>query len=83
MYLLQFKVTGCGAFPLDMLRYDACYPATQDDVDNLAASSELALQGCTRTYTLHRRQLLKSETPTVKRWESFLWSCRVMNVRKV
>jgi len=34
-YVVTFKVRGSGAFPLDMLRYDACHPTRPDDVSKL------------------------------------------------
>ncbi len=32
MYLRRFTVRGSGEFPLDMLRYDSCWPKTGHDV---------------------------------------------------
>jgi hypothetical protein len=34
-YTFRFKVSGSFTFPLDMLRYDACFPGTQQDVADL------------------------------------------------
>lgn len=36
MKLLHFTVEGRGDFPLDMLRYDACYPFTEHDTRMLS-----------------------------------------------
>lgn len=59
-----FTVAGRGAFPLDMLRYDCCWPMTGDDVTNLDG-------------TIERREItLVSATPnspTRGRWSSFGW----------
>ena len=55
-------------FPLDMLRYDSCYPANQESVGRIA-------------YTLDNIRLEEHETielltgyrTTPERWESFGW----------
>ena len=31
VFSLRFEVIGSGAFPVDMLRYDQCYPASEVD----------------------------------------------------
>lgn len=40
MYTTSFTVVGDSAFPLDMLRYDGCYPETSDDVNEMCDSLE-------------------------------------------
>ena len=32
------KITGRGEFPIDMLRYDRCHPASSEDCDKIARS---------------------------------------------
>jgi len=66
----RFTVKGTGAFPIDMLRYDACWP------DH--AADAIAIQD-----TYHRRERQQNRrftvtlcgvgqgAPTVARWESF------------
>jgi len=34
----RLEVSGTGRFPVDMLRYDACYPASSKDVEKLCAT---------------------------------------------
>lgn len=69
-----FIVTGIGQFPFDMLRYDGCYPASEQEARKL--------QGyCNNLYTSERvRERLSVElrtchegAPTTARWSSFLW----------
>ena len=38
-YIQRFQVTGRMAFPIDMLRYDACYPDSERDAAIIAAIS--------------------------------------------
>jgi hypothetical protein len=60
----RFTVHGRGAFPFDMLRYDACYPVL--DATALARYDQRAIvmEG------VHER----GWEPTVQRWRSFGWS---------
>lgn len=71
MLYQTFKVTFRGHFPLDMLRYDMCFPDSEEDVaiiyDSIAISP---LKGT--TVTLARWVRGKKELPTADRWESFL-----------
>lgn len=54
------------SFPTDMLRYDACYPSTQDDVVAMGSRSG-------RPVTLTRIIRYKDQRPRSERWESFGW----------
>lgn len=63
----RFEVTGRGAFPMDMLRYDACYPASEADAGVLQ-----------RVTTGRSREeatvaLVSLRAPTQERWASFGW----------
>lgn len=49
--LRTFKVTGAGQFPIDMLRYDACWPATEAD------AGKLQFDSLTETQPTHRRTI--------------------------
>ena len=64
----EFTVEGNGEFPWDMLRYDRCWPASEDQIVALAP--------------YHRGELFKNtrqvkmrglNEPTPARWESFGW----------
>jgi hypothetical protein len=65
----RFTVTGRGKFPLDMLRYDRCYPATEPDVGVIEWSS------WPRKREHFKVDLVKPDggEPTVARWDSFGW----------
>lgn len=65
----RFKVAGRGSFPIDMLRYDVCWPTTEKAANTIARSFQPAQGEMTVELesTLHNR-------PTVARWESFGWT---------
>ena len=61
----SFTVEGIGAFPLDMLRYDECYPCTQGDV------AKIAYKDSKQVYRVSLGT--NNSTVTSARWESFGW----------
>ena len=61
--LEKFGVEGDGKFPIDMLRYDSCWPHSSIDVDAFNRKGR-------RTITL-----ASYSAPTIARWESFGWRC--------
>ena len=69
--LFRVLVEGSGEFPYDMLRYDACWPRTEQDAHqmNLAATC----QGDVRRVELLTYKEYKSWQPTVGRWHSMGW----------
>lgn len=64
----EFTVEGHGEFPLDMLRYDRCWPKTEADDSRAMESSYLSSP--VRRVTL---VTISEGAPTVGRWESFGW----------
>jgi len=60
----QYTVRGSGTFPIDMLRYDAAYPAGRETVDGLAPSN----------YAKRKVRLISYHPPTADRWKSFGWT---------
>lgn len=65
---MVFQVKGVGIFPVDMLRYDECWPATSDDATELACN--LSGDDPLATWTI---ELMSAKKPTVNRWKSFGW----------
>lgn len=65
-----FKVEGTGAFPIDMLRRDECYPRSTEDAAGIAA--EAPAQRVVTLCHVDSRPLF-SWSPTAERWESFGW----------
>ncbi len=83
MYACKFRVIGKGHFPMDMLRYDQCFPRTTDDAIALVPSDHPAdhvfAQANTREIELIKLANTKhGAMPTNARWASFGW--RVMRV---
>ena len=71
-----FKVTGKGEFPLDMLRYDECYPATTMSAQSIAAIESVIDEDSGRYRRVKREVYLVSHRRfiTEDRWSSFGWT---------
>ena len=68
--LHQFTVEGTGAFPVDMLRYDQCWPTTEAHDTHAVANSFNE-----RNIGAPWRITLTGINPaTVARWASFGWN---------
>lgn len=65
------KVEGRGTFPLDMLRYDACYPATGEDAKNMRASHDEVAKWTIFVKKNTSPKYAKGAVWTLARWESF------------
>ena len=77
----RFTVRGYSAFPLDMLRYDACYPDRQEDVAELHATLDVhELHGRLHAKQPFVVQLKSNHPPEPARWASFSW--KVISVVK-
>ena len=72
LYIQTFQVEGRGEFPIDMLRYDACYPNTEEDAGLIAMSDHRPHQNQIRI-VISRLVGAKNTPPTVGRWASFGW----------
>jgi hypothetical protein len=66
----EFTVTGRGRFPLDMLRYDTCYPVGSDSVSRIEAKTIFERLSRANVEVRLRSDL---KMPTVDRWKSFGW----------
>jgi len=75
-YKWTFTVIGHGTFPLDMLRYDACYPIDSESVSGLEYDRDNRHEP--------RKVQLRSHlnSPTNARWASFGWLVLRETVRK-
>lgn len=60
------KVSGRGEFPMDMLRYDSCSPATE--IDGCLISQTFKKYG---TWDIYVKSSNKKQKWTVDRWTSF------------
>ena len=82
-YTITFSVNGSGYFPLDMLRYDACYPKGSDDVSRILASVDRELarpDGRREPIWLVHRGNERTWQPTFGRWSSFLWGVSTTSI---
>lgn len=69
-YFTSFTVTGSGRFPVDMLRYDQCWPVTSEDANKIAASFGDVCED--RKWTIRLTMAARHKLgPTVGRWQSF------------
>lgn len=75
--LVVFTVEGCLEFPWDMLRYDSCWPYTQDDaaIINRRTDRDMNIQS--------RRIVLQGiHRPTPDRWRSFNWKVVAIGIAR-
>lgn len=70
----RWTIEGFGAFPIDMLRYDCCFPERESEDSYVIGQSHYP--GLDERWTV--RVLSHKPQPTLRRWESFL--CRVTKV---
>ena len=68
---MKIVVVGRGPFPLDMLRYDQCCPATSEDAGAIHYSGLDRASRDKRVVTLNS---MRRVAPTFGRWESFGWT---------
>ena len=69
----RFTVVGNYPFPLDMLRYDGCYPASTEDATAISASIRGERDEGMGFPRGHSVTLYSNRAPTEGRWQSFLW----------
>jgi hypothetical protein len=89
-YRLKFTVKGKGFFPLDMLRYDKCYPMNPRDIDLITERGQMPERMIVIGTVIvgskaHVTRLVKEGlTPTVGRWLSMGWPVvSEVNIRRV
>lgn len=75
VYFATFTVEGSTAFPIDMLRYDHCYPASESDSVQIASSllPERMVEPRSRRITLRQWRYERNRPPAVARWQSYRW----------
>lgn len=79
-YYTTFTVSGIGYFPMDMLRYDACFPLRPSDVESISDARSMEK----RTEVQLRHVGVTSDwQPTNERWQSFWWSVVPSSVQTI
>jgi hypothetical protein len=63
----EFVVNGVGSFPIDMFRFDLCYPKSEEDSATIEKSFRQSERG------EHSVRLVSSKAPTLDRWRTFGW----------
>ena len=72
-YTHLFTVTGRNVFPVDMLRYDMCWPVTSEDAVTIGAAIRRDRFG-SADGTRSVRLMTTEHPPTDGRWKSFGWT---------
>jgi len=81
-YIIDFVVAGRGDFPMDMLRYDECWPQDTSDASLIARSlyEGVNADGRLGEWVIRLRRFSEHKIgPTVARWESFGWKVTEIN----
>lgn len=77
-----FEVVGRTRFPVDMLRYDACWPADAESAGAIEASLDPTQRGERPPVGWRVKLTSSGETPpTEARWASFMWRVDPTTVR--
>lgn len=71
--ITYFTVRGRGEFPWQMLAYDMCFPASDEDVRKIMPRYDAADPRETLKLRDVRLGCASRTGPTVARWESFTW----------
>lgn len=81
---VDFEVTGSMSFPVDMLRYDCCYPANSESASAILSTMEpySSKGGPYRVRLTYRPRGEggKAWLPTEDRWRSFCWSVDLSSI---
>ena len=70
----QFAVLGRGEFPMDMLRYDRCYPKREKDTVTMRSDGLREVMLLKTINWGHSEASGPVWVPTVGRWNSFGWA---------
>ena len=77
-YLVLFKVKGAGPFPLDMLRYDRCFPSQPADVELLRPLDETTREIELITFSARKIPAIRADHWRSSGWE--VGGARVMRL---
>ena len=77
---VEFTVVGSGEFPMDMLRYDGCWPIDSYSAHEMSVHAMVAAN-ITRPRRVTLRAISRT-APTEGRWQSFGWPVEQESVRR-
>jgi len=78
MYRVIFIVEGKGMFPIDMLRYDACFPSDFKAVVGIGSPAEKPYER--EVKLCQPRQTATERQVTIDRWKTFGWVVKEIQV---
>ena len=78
-----YVVSGGGAFPLDMLRYDASHPEREVDSGAIASTFRGVRWAGAEEPHVPLVRLVSYYPPTDGRWQSFGWHVVTVDERKI
>lgn len=81
LYISEFLVEGTGPFPVDMLRYDQCWPADAPSASSILEPIYVEGGGERPRKVIMRKVSETGVGPTVRRWESLTW--RVIEINGI
>lgn len=73
--MYKWLVSGFTRFPIDMLRYDECFPLTESDSGVIAHTLEVSRR---TTGPFEVQVGSYSRTPSNERWKSFGWKVKLV-----
>lgn len=76
MFSQTFKVSGRFTFPVDMLRYDNCFPYMEKDSAEITKAMMVNVSSWEVTL---QRFISYKDQPTIERWKSF--GCKVSDIQ--
>lgn len=74
---VKFTVVGGVSFPVDMLRYDSCWPAYEQESRKIEAMIRHEHRGQQEV------TLLGLHNPTIARWDSFVWRVKEDSIEQL
>lgn len=88
MYHQSFTVSGRGQFPIDMLRYDTCFPVNPESVSviyDCCSNHDLNALHNTEPVKVRLARYVDSKVtqPTIDRWRSFGWNVLDISTSKM
>lgn len=82
-YVHTAKATGKGAFPIDMFRYDGCYPHHETDSGKVTSHYSDPQSAAMRTVEIMAITDRKIAPFTEARWASFGWKLTDVSSRRI
>ncbi len=79
IHATRFTVEGSGRFPIDMLRYDSCFPETEFEGSGRIGDDTTIDRREVKLMTYHEHKARNGLTPA--RWASFGWKIIEVNGR--